>query len=532
MKPYILVFFCLLSVSLLAQEGFDTKTVSIFKNGNAFFIKNGTVQPKDNKHSIDLTEIPRAAYGTFWMSNDYLKHLTSYHKEIETPRTFKSQNLPKSNADFLKDNTGKNATLYLAGSQSYTGKIVGVTNALVVLEVEGQWMSLPHTIVEYVILKSKPTGIEVVSKKDTLRKKKSIVELEFTNNQKQNIDLVYFRGGLGWIPSYKIELTSDKKAKISMQAAVSNDAEDLKNVDINFVVGYPNIKYGSSPIIFYSGGFQNIINQLNSNSNNFVQFNDRALRGGAYEYDDFSGISSSSVSVNGGSSQVPNLKSDAEEDLYFYNLKNVTLPKGGRAYYAVFEEEVEYEHVYDVSLTANHNNYYNYQQVSFDDPYRNKVWHTINLKNNTKHAWTSGAAMVLKNDGKTLRPISQDDLPYTSIGHENGLKLTLAPDVSVRDKEEEANRVMRQKQSDSYFYDIVTVKGEVKLHNFKNKKIELKVNKTIVGILKTSQPEWQTLKRVNIANPYNKTNNVCWEVTLKPGEKLTIEYEYQVYVRR
>ena len=185
-----------------------------------------------------------------------------------------------------------------------------------------------------------------------------------------------------------------------------------------------------------------------------------------------------------------------------------------------------------MKLSPNHNNYYKYQQITFDNPYRNKVWHTINLKNKTEHAWTNGAAMVVKKDGKTVKPISQDDLPYTSIGDENALKLTLAPDVSVRDKEEELNRLIRQQQADKYYYDVVTVKGEVKLHNFKNKKINLKVSKTIVGTLKESSLEWLSVKRVNLNNLYNKTNEVCWELKLDAGEKKIIEYEYQVFVRR
>jgi hypothetical protein len=308
---------------------------------------------------------------------------------------------------------------------------------------------------------------------------------------------------------------------------VTNDAEDLENVDLNFVVGYPNIKYANTPDLFHSGSLQNILNNQNSANQNFMQFNDMANRGSSIGYNTLS-----SVQVTSNKQKIPNLKGESDEDLYFYNLKNVTLPKGGRAYYTIFEAKVGYEHIYEVKLTPNHNNYYKYQQVTFDDPNRNKVWHTINLKNKTKHAWTNGAAMVVKKDGQSVKPISQDDLPYTSIGDENALKLTLAPDVSVRDKEEEENRLIRQQQADKYYYDVVTVKGEVKLHNFKDKKINLKVSKTIVGTLNKSSLEWLSVKRVNLNNLYNKTNDVCWELELDAGEEKTIEYEYKVFVRR
>jgi hypothetical protein len=527
MKKNILLlclFFC--SVTVFGQTGFTTKTVSIFKNGNGFFVKEGKIQPKEKKFTIKMEDMPRTAFGTFWISSNHLKHLTSYQKEFVKMKTYDRNYLPVNKNKLITDNVGKAAVFHLSAEQKLEGKIVGLNQNMLMIENNGEWTTIPLSMVQWITLKERPKGTIMRSVTDTLREKRNIVELAFSNNSKQNMDLIYFRNGIGWLPNYKVELLSDKEARITMKAGVTNDAEDLDNVDLNFVVGYPNIKYANTPDLFHSGSIQNILNNQRSANQNFMEFNDMANRS-AVGYNTLS-----SVQVTANKQKVPNLKGESDEDLYFYNLKNVTLPKGGRAYYTIFEAKVGYEHIYEVKLTPNHNNYYKYQQVTFDDPNRNKVWHTINLKNKTKHAWTNGAAMVVKKDGQSVKPISQDDLPYTSIGDENALKLTLAPDVSIRDKEEEENRLIRQQQADKYYYDVVTVKGEVKLHNFKDKKINLKVSKTIVGTLNKSSLEWLSVKRVNLNNLYNKTNDVCWELELDAGEEKTIEYEYKVFVRR
>ena len=44
-----------------------------------------------------------------------------------------------------------------------------------------------------------------------------------------------------------ISLTDDKTAQITMQAVVMDDAEDLNNADVFFVVGVPNFVYSETP---------------------------------------------------------------------------------------------------------------------------------------------------------------------------------------------------------------------------------------------------------------------------------------------
>ena len=65
-------------------------------------------------------------------------------------------------------------------------------------------------------------------------------------SNKEKLSMGYLEHGLGWTPSYLISLTDDTNAQITMQAVVTDDAEDLQNAELFFVVGVPNFAYANT----------------------------------------------------------------------------------------------------------------------------------------------------------------------------------------------------------------------------------------------------------------------------------------------
>src|SRR5215813_1412774 len=64
---------------------------------------------------------------------------------------------------------------------------------------------------------------------------------------KTDLTLGYLEHGVGWTPSYMISLNADQTAQITMQAVVMNDAEDVSDAEVYFVVGVPNFAYSETP---------------------------------------------------------------------------------------------------------------------------------------------------------------------------------------------------------------------------------------------------------------------------------------------
>ncbi len=60
----------------------------------------------------------------------------------------------------------------------------------------------------------------------------------------RRLTLLYFRPGLRWIPSYRIELPAAVDARgVVLQGELLNEAEDLVQVPIDLVVGVPNFRF-------------------------------------------------------------------------------------------------------------------------------------------------------------------------------------------------------------------------------------------------------------------------------------------------
>ena len=119
-------------------------------------------------------------------------------------------------------------------------------------------------------------------------------------------------------------------------------------------------------------------------------------------------------------------------------------------------------------------------------------------------------------------------------------KLTEAPDVRINQAEktiavkEKAKTVVRGNYTD--YYDLFTVEGKIKVKNFKNKKIDLNIKRTIMGELGKSSIKWLTANRINTTGTnssgyQNNTTEVCWETSVDAGEEMTITYSYQIWVR-
>ena len=55
--------------------------------------------------------------------------------------------------------------------------------------------------------------------------------------------MAYVQKGLRWIPSYKVTLTGNGRARVQLQATLVNELADLDNVTAHLVVGVPSFAF-------------------------------------------------------------------------------------------------------------------------------------------------------------------------------------------------------------------------------------------------------------------------------------------------
>jgi hypothetical protein len=523
-----------------------TVAVAAFKNGLAFVVRQGTVQLQSGTGRI--TPIPNATLGTLWLapgeSNSSLDEVVAYRYNIPAERPLGSI------AEVLQANVGKTVTVtYSMNMKDYTGEIVGVRESkpvavdvapegaadasvlnakpqYLLLRVDKKLLALPIGSIANAILPDDTNFLEKIEQP------RSALRFKIKGaGEKTDLTMGYLEHGLGWTPSYMISLTDDKTAQITMQAVVIDDAEDLNNADVFFVVGVPNFQYAETPSPM----------SLQQNLLSFMK--DEGRRDGAANYRLYTNaiagqlVASEMKELDGRnepsfSQTVSELSGSPEEDLFLYTRSGVTLARGERATYNVFASTVGYEHIYewevvDPQRVDGFGNVVQYNPNSPDAAARNSIWHSIKLKNTTKFPWTSAPTMVISG----TKPVSQDTLPYTPKAASSNLKITIATDIRSSHEEREVARQQNIQRRHGYEFDLVTVEGSMKLKNYKSKDVKLNIGKTLRGEAEMQSDEGKSKKLGEAIQMDNPLSRLTWDITLKAGEERTITYRYKIFVR-
>jgi len=339
----------------------ETKRVAIFKNGLGFFMREGKTNLRNGWAVIDY--VPNATLGTVWIAaldkGANLEEVIAFREEVDQDKEVISL------VELLKANIGKKVIVTSRG-KTIEGTVVSVP--------EDRELNIKRSMHSRYSGHRPPTSRPEVATLAVIRTKEgaialnknSISQIEFiddcstklfgkeevkrirfkvaTRKKNATLSMSYLEKGISWVPSYLINIADPQKARITMKATVINDIEDIENVDLSFVVGYPNFVYADvlSPLsLEYS--LAQLIAALQQG-------------GGRREYSRLANIMRQSVSfardesipaLDFGYAAIKGLPGASEEDLFLYDKKSVTLKKGERAYYHIFSDMVDYKHIYE-----------------------------------------------------------------------------------------------------------------------------------------------------------------------------------------
>ncbi len=516
MRTTTLLTLLLLPLLLTAQEGFETRSIALFKNGLAFIEKTAKVSTDDKGRYRLSGELPEAKLGTFWLGTEgeRFRYVRSFVDSVDFRR-------PAPNLiDALELNEGKEVTLSIQTTldalYEVQGTLRGVLRDQVILETTaGQWQMWDAGSIR---------SIEFAEAPDyTLQGKRPerVVELQYAEpGDDKPLGMLYLTDGLSWMPNYLVQITAEGKARLTLRGQVVNERESAANADLYFVVGVPNFSYSNEPEPFLTDEpavklGQLEVHNLNPFRSQFSNYQAVAEAPTSYSY----------------SPPPMELEGEASEDLFFYELKGVALTPGERALYDILSTEVDIEHVYRARLSNYGDNTAFAQADANTEEQRTPVNHTLRIKNEGKTPWTTGTALVLDAKGKRQRPVSQDRLNFTPPGGQVYLPVTTATDVYVTETAEELSRKPEALRWGGSEYDLLEIRGRIKLKNYRDKAIKLELEKTITGELKESSEDWDTLFLPNPRSSANRINKIEWALQLGPGAEKEIIYTYELYVR-
>jgi hypothetical protein len=324
-----------------------------------------------------------------------------------------------------------------------------------------------------------------------------------------------------------VNIANEKTAELALEAILANDVEMMEDVEVNFVVGYPNFLYAEmlSPL------------SLQQSVANFIQSLTTDRR--SEQYGRFANVMSQSVTYNAVNPDITvrpeaayslaqPIPGETSEDLYFYRKTGVTLKKGERARYAILNISVPYEHLYQWEIPDSMNvddRGYRQDTGNRKEP-ENLVWHVLRLENTGQQPWTTAPAFAMNGQ----MPLAQDVLNYTPPKAKSLLKLTVATDFHAEQSQTEVSR--KTMIIEGRNFDEVIVAGKLKVTNFKAKEASVMVRKSLVGEVLRADQEGAVLKVVRKLTSVNPTSEIKWEFPLAAGGVKEMNYQYRALVYR
>ncbi len=549
-----------------------TERVIVFKDGYALIVKRGSAVT-DDKGEIHTGQVPDSAVlGSFWAvpkAGRLVSMLAGW--KTATEKVDKGVACTQ-NVEILQANKGKHCKVELSDKTVFSGTIrqvlvekttaavpsglrsafalpetpaasevlSGISGSYFVLRTEKGDVLLPIGQVRTLTIHDMKTAIQrtVTTKKRTKR-----LTFRFEKpGQRRELLVMYFRPGLRWIPTYRIQLGGDEKNKVAtvtLQAEIINEAEDLKDVPVDIVVGVPNFRFRNlpSPLILertLRNALQQAAPQL---TRQFAARNDLS---NAMFTQRVAQVQPRTVSAPA-SIQLPSeLTAAGTQDLFIYHLPRLDFKKGERTAVGIFTAKVPYRDVYTWDLHFKRRDIEaSPSGAGLSSPLvlsKNEVWHQIELTNNTGLPWTTGAAIIMQEN----QPLGQELLTYTSPNNAVRVPVTVSVDTRGSFAEEEVARQLKALTWDSYHYAKIDKKAALRLRNNKAIAIDAEITFRFGGKFdEISDKGLGTLNAFNGADWHkyrgssavNNSSTVRWKATIQPGKLFEPAVKYHYYTR-
>lgn len=497
-----------------------TRSVAVFKNGLGYFLQEGEARLSDGWAVSE--QLPEAALGTYWVGSP--KAGVSVERLVALLEN-ESHSVEVQNIQELLDaNVGRRVRLTV-GDKQVEGKLTGSPGTLALIETTTGTMAVNKANISWVEIEGAAEANHSITKK-VKRLRFKIAGAKDT----APITIGYLQKGITWSPAYLVELMDDKKARVTMQGLLANDALNLEKVDVYFVVGYPNFMYSDiiSPLAL-TQSVTDFIQNLNRPQTTYAGVAAQSMSN--LYAGDFMEARAPGGPGGFGYSSGTETPGAPEEDLFLYQVKDVSLNKGERAYYTVFTAEVPYEHIYEWTVPdfsgVQSNGYIDQSRRPEEIRPEDQIWHKLRLTNTSKFPWTTAPGMATSEG----QPLSQDTLNYTSKGAKGDLKITVATDIRGKHSQTERSRENDSLKTSWGTFAKVTSDGELVLKNFKSRAVTVTVKKRVTGEVITASDDGKTEKVSEGIKAVNPTSVITWDIPLKAGEEKTISYTYFTYVR-
>lgn len=515
---------CLAGSILWGQS--PVRKVSVFKNGSALVMREGTAEINNGKFILPITE--NIVYGTLTVGVEKDAGLHGVIARIDTIH----KSVPCAGIrDYLKANVGNYATLKIQyGGEKpfekvFSGTIEHISkdNILRLRTDAGATAIFNAGSVDYA---------EVRGNAVSACTSDSIVKQLHVQTKRQSgttdVQTSYMTRGLIWVPTYTVRMQSDSTAQLDLRATIENNMEDLTNSDVEFIIGAPEMSYLSKidPLFYtnratfgmeYSGVENSLVISNNAAVSNSISGTSNFITGTTTKIDAANIPPTTTTEGNSG---------EKSGDIYVYSLKDITLQKSERGMFTIASRTVKATDRYETTLKSTLGDLWGCLTNRLEGWSKNmEVFHSLELWNAGDSPLTAGAMTVFDNAGRT---IGQNTVYYTPAGSKTYVRLSKAIDITMNSSEEETAREENAKKIKKTVYTKSKMHGTLTVTNYQNKSVALSVNRELAGTVLTASDGGKKTKTI-VPNELNAASKIEWQVTVGAGETKTLEYEYEIF---
>ena len=490
-----------------AQNNLPSKKVTIYKNGTALIVNEGTANTKNGNVLLPLPD--KAIYGAYWIGAAKENGIRNLTFKIDT---LKKTKRCETVQDYVAANVGKQATIYFTASNQIDKSLSGTiadfnqqTNMVKMKTDKGSsWLKASSIYqVEFKDSENNSFLADSLKRMIVLQPEKATTTVALQE--------FYLQSGMNWIPSYFLKLKDSKNARLEMKATIENGGEAINNAEMELVVGSPQLAFGlkADPMTY---------DYLTNDGPQGAA--DRSRNNAQYMY---KSVQMEAAAMDGAFEQNFDTEGEKTGDLYFYKIGKVSLAKNSKGNFPIFAKELEYKDKYECTIP----DYVNFFNSRFANTEENKydVFHSLEIKNTSGVPLTSAPIMVLNEKEQFL---AQDNMGYTPAGANTDVRLSKAIDIVTKSTEEEISRNENFKKVGKATYGKAILKGTIIIENFQDVATTVNITKNLTGEVSKQSDGGVVTKKKSYYTSINPESQIKWDVSLKANEKKTISYEYEV----
>src|SRR2546421_5782583 len=356
----------MVGAAMMAPGAGRVASASLFKNGYAVVVREYPITGNE----VEIEDLPQPSLGTLWITGSDGVQIAQV---VKTTREITAEHEAQTLQEIMQDNVGKNLIFGLSYDdqvvgKKVSGKLLSVgAEALIIQTDQGPVALHPNRIASVL----SPSGQLIY--KSAVKGTKNVLDIKLKGGR-GSIYLVGLEKGLTWAPSYAIDISDTKQLSLVAKSTVLDDLADLKDVELKFVTGFPNVPWLGFLDPFLSGAsvdqFAGMLSSVGQGG-----------FGGAAGQMAFQNAAPREAARDMASAFTPSPVPGVQaEDLFFYRQPHVSLKQGDRGYFFMFKALSPYEHLYTLDLPDRVENNYEYRPIPapLSPP---DVWHAIKFKN-------------------------------------------------------------------------------------------------------------------------------------------------------